>query len=279
MAPSPLRTITRRHARSISLPSRSHPFLPQFDEQLSRVKVSEAAASTLSSMSNRLVDLNNLYDCTDDVLQLPHVQQAISQECQDKCADEMLDGYLRLLDACSTSRDIFSQTKESIRELLSALRRNDRDQLSGYLTSRRNSKRIIQKALKDLRSIRNRQSAIASQKDDETVAIFSMLKEVESISLNMFYSFLSHLNGTKSGWSLVSKLMNQEKKSSATEFEKVDAIILQKLSNLDDMEQLEDVQNQLGNILTSIQTVEEELECLFRRLIKSRVFLLNILNH
>ncbi|KAI5647742.1 hypothetical protein M9H77_33747 [Catharanthus roseus] len=288
MAPSPLRTITLKHARSVSLPSHSHPFVPQFDEHLSKVRASEATTSTLSSMSNRLANLNNLYDSTDNILLLPHIQQAISQECQDRWADELLDGYLRLLDACSTTRDLFSQTKQIIQELLSALRRKDSDELSGYLTSRKNSKKIIQKALKELGSIRRRQSVIATEKD--TIAALSMLKEVETITLTIFESFLSQLYGRKkqTGWSLVSKLTstgvsNQEEEKHTNEIEKVDnalnIIISRKQSNKDDIEQVEAVQNQLGNILSSIENVEDELECLFRRLIKSRVFLLNILNH
>lgn len=278
MAPSPLRTITRKHARSISLPSRSTSFMPQFDEHLSRVKASEAAStSTLSSMSTRLSDLKNLYECTDDLLQLPHIQRVISQSCQDKWADELLDGYLWLLDACTTTREIFSQVKQSVQELLSALRRKDRDELSGYLTSRRHSKKIIQKALKNFRKINNKQSVITPEKDNETVAVYNMMKEIESITLNLFDSFLSRISGsTRSGWSLMSKLMKKDKESGENEFEKVDSFINQKLSNKNDVEEL---QNQLGDILTSIQTVEEELERSFRCLIKSRVSLLNILSY
>lgn len=255
--------------------------MPQFDEHLSRVRASEAAStSTLPSMSSRLADLKNLYECTDDLLQLPHIQRAISQSCQNKWADELLDGYLRLLDACTTTRDIFSQVKQSVQELLSALRRKDRDELSGYLTSRRHSKKIIQKALKNFRKINNKQSVITPEKDNETVAVYNMMKEIESITLNLFDSFLSHISGAKmpstNSWSLMSKLMKKDRESDVNEFEKVDSFINQKLSNKNDVEEL---QNQLGDILTSIQTVEEELECSFRCLIKSRVSLLNILSY
>lgn len=252
--------------------------MPQFDEHLSRVKASEAAStSTLSSMSSRLSGLKNLYECTDDLLQLPHIHRVISQSCQDKWADELLDGYLRLLDACTTTREIFSQVKQSVQELLSALRRKDRDELSGYLTSRRHSKKIIQKALKNFRKINNKQSVITPEKDNETVAVYNMMKEIESITLNLFDSLLSHISGsTTGGWSVMSKLMKKDKESGENEFEKVDSFINQKLSNKSDAEEL---QNQLGDILTSIQTVEEELEGSFRCLIKSRVSLLNILSY
>lgn len=287
MAPSPLRTITRKHARSVSLPSQSHPFMPQFDEHLSKVKASEATTLTLSSMINRLLDLNKLYDSTEDILALPHIQQAISQECQGKLADELLDGYLRLLDSCSIARDLFSQTKQSIQEILSAIRRKQTGDLSGYLTSRRKSQKMIQKTLKGFGSIRSRQPVVATQKDIETLAVLTMLKEVETITMAIFASMLSHLNGRQQQtcWFRVSKLMNtrvtnQEEERNVNEFDKFDAtlqfLISQKQSDKDEFEQ---VQNQLRSVLSSIHTVEDELDCLFRRLIKSRVFLLNILNH
>lgn len=289
MAPSPLRSITRKHARSVSLPSRSHPLVPQLDEHLSKVRALEANTTSTSSMTSRLTDLKNLYGSTDDILVLPHIQQAVSQECQEKWADELLDGYLRLLDACSSTRDFFSQIKQNIQDLLSALRRKDREDLADYLTSRRKSKKIIQKYLKELRSIRSRQSIVATEKHNESMAVLSLIKEVETITLTMFESFLFHLHGRKqlSGWSLVSKLMNattNQEEMNGNEFDEVDAmlhtIISQKQSNKDDqLEKVEAVQNQLENILSSIHIVEDELECLFRRLIKSRVSLLNILNH
>lgn len=105
MAPSPLRSLTRKHTRSTSLPSRTYPSMPQFDGHLCRLRASEAIPSSLSSMSHILGDLNNLHDCSDDLLLLPHIQQAISRECQRTQCDQMLDVYLRLLDACSTTKE------------------------------------------------------------------------------------------------------------------------------------------------------------------------------
>lgn len=142
---------------------------------------------------------------------------------------------------------------------------------------------MIQKALKGFRSIKSRQPVIAT----DNLVVLSMLKEVEAITLVIFESMLSHLNGKKQQtcWSRVSKLMNtrvtnQEEEINVNEFDKFDAtlhfLISQKQSDKNDFEQ---VQNQLGSVLSSIQTVEDELDCLSRRLIKSRVFLLNILNH
>ncbi|XWS62585.1 hypothetical protein CRYUN_Cryun06bG0023500 [Craigia yunnanensis] len=68
----------------------------------------------------------------------------------------------------------------------------------------------------------------------------------------------------------------------SNEFEKVDAVlqILQgqktkKSSNL----RTENEQTDLGKLELSVEDLEQELECLHRGLIKTRVSILNILNH
>ncbi|KAH7853073.1 hypothetical protein Vadar_032958 [Vaccinium darrowii] len=141
MASSPLRSKSY-HARSISLPSRSHPLIPQFDEHLCRLRASSEATSS-SSISSKLHGLENLYDCVDDLLLLPHTQQRLGQDCNKKSVEEALDGYLRLLDACAATKEIFSQTKEDVKEQLSILRRKrDAGDFGGYVASRKKVKQL-----------------------------------------------------------------------------------------------------------------------------------------
>ncbi|KAL0356525.1 UNVERIFIED_CONTAM: hypothetical protein Scaly_1338200 [Sesamum calycinum] len=81
-----LRSKSLHHGRSLSLPSGSHPALSQFDENLSRI---------------------------------------ISQECQEKWVEKILDDYSTILDACSRVKDLISLMKQHVQELLSAIRRKD----------------------------------------------------------------------------------------------------------------------------------------------------------
>ncbi|KAG5547557.1 hypothetical protein RHGRI_013295 [Rhododendron griersonianum] len=91
-----------------------------------------------------------------------------------------------------------------------------------------------------------------------------------------------------SRWSLVSMFMHhkratcQAKETVVSEFEKVDAavhaLIGHKPIKSDDNKNIETVQIELGELELSIQGVEEVLERLLRRLIRTRVSLLNILN-
>ncbi|GFY89823.1 hypothetical protein Acr_07g0000200 [Actinidia rufa] len=244
MASSPLTSKSCHHARSISLPSRSHPLVPQFDEHLCSLNTSEA---TTSSIEGSLSGLENMYDGLYDLLLLLFSRS--TSPCTktpreiEKSMEKMLDGYVRLLDVCATAKDVSSQAKQDVQNLLSALRigRKTND-FAGYLASRKKAKK--------------------QQKAQSRPPV---------------------------AFSLVSKMMNRKRVSSkdentnASDFEKFDAALDwlngPKPSKSDNAIHIENVQNQLGKMELSLGDLEEGLECLFRRFIKTRVSLLNILNH
>ncbi|KAL3624352.1 hypothetical protein CASFOL_033168 [Castilleja foliolosa] len=251
MALSPLRSKTLHHTRSQSLPSNlQHPTISQFNDNLSKISIFSSSFSSLKS----------LFCNIDDLLMLPHIQHTISQESNEKwVVDGVVDAYIRLLDACTTAKDAVSQTKHDVQQLLSALRRKD---IQSYQqTSSKNSKKMIQKALKELRSLKSTKQYNLS-KDQETVAVVYMIKEAESVTINMFENLLSRVIGQEkqSGWSFLSKMIMPSKKISY-ESEETD-----RSSQLKEME-------------SSMKILEQELDDLFKKLIKTRVFLLNILNH
>ncbi|TXG64994.1 hypothetical protein EZV62_011988 [Acer yangbiense] len=269
------------HTRSNSFPSRSHPVASNFDEHLRKLR------SSSSSIFCKLNGLQDLHDCVDKVLRLPLTQQALGQEQQKKCVDELLiNGSLRLLDMSSIAKDALLQTKECVQGLLSALRRRRGDEISSevkkYLTSRKAVKKTIKKAL---RSLKGCSSPCINEEQHETIA---MLREVEAFTFAVFESLLSLISGPKAqsklnGWSLVSKLVqpkrvacddDQEEESDVNDFEKVDVALSSKFDN-----NTIHVQNQLKELESSIQDLEQGLECLSRLLIKNRVSLLNIINN
>lgn len=105
------------HTRSISFPLKSHPIVDQLDEQLCRLRSSRAAST--SSLTNKLMDLKDLYKCVDDFLQLPLNRKIV----YDSWVERVLDGSLRLPDICASSRDVLAQSKERIQDIQSVLRR------------------------------------------------------------------------------------------------------------------------------------------------------------
>ncbi|PIN25739.1 hypothetical protein CDL12_01533 [Handroanthus impetiginosus] len=281
MALSPLRLKIHHHGRSLSLPSNIHPSVSQFGENLAKLKASETTSSSLSSMEKRVNGLRNLYCNIDDLPILPHIQQVISQDYKEKRVDQVLDGCIMPLEACSTAKDLCSETKLDIRHLLSALRRKDSRSIHSYQTSRKKSKKMVQKCLKELRRFRNKLNVLSLEKEEETTLVY-MLKESESVTIVALESLLSYVVQAKQGGgSVLSKLMSSKKASyqgeeTVNEFKEVDTFL--QLIQEDDS-QVDKLMNHLKVMDSSIQTVEEELECLFRKLIRTRVLILNVLDN
>ncbi|KAH9686020.1 hypothetical protein KPL70_014193 [Citrus sinensis] len=198
-----------------------------------------------------------------------------------KLVDELLNGSLRILDTCSIAQNALLQSKESVQGLQSVLRRRKGDEtelkieIKKYLASRKAVKKTIHKALWNLKGMENKRSASINE---ERV---SMLKEVEGVTITAFESLLT--GSMLSGFSLVSKLIRpkriacEEDEKDINEFDKVDAALIgHKTIRSGNIFCL---QNQLKELESSIQDLEEGLESLYRRLIKARVSLLNILNN
>ncbi|KAK8717203.1 hypothetical protein V6N13_044480 [Hibiscus sabdariffa] len=292
MATSPLNVQPSSHARSNSLPSRQHPITSQIDENLNRLRASQSA-STSSSIGHQLNCLQNLYDSVDMLLQLPLAQQALAQEQQRKLVEQLLDGSLMLLDVCGIAKDALLQTKECTQELQSVLRRRRgveglANEVREYLTSRKAVRKASCKALKNLKHMENKLSNSSFSNDDETVAVIRTLKQAEAVTTGVLKFLLSFITGPEaesksSRWSLVSKFMHQKKviceeeEQRANEIENADAT-LRSLIKSGNMKYVENVQNELQNSEMCIQDLDEGLESFFRRLIKARVTVLNILN-
>ncbi|XP_048447780.1 uncharacterized protein LOC125480732 [Pyrus x bretschneideri] len=266
------------HTRSNSFPSRPHPIVEEVYELLCRLRSSEST-STSSSISHKLSNLKDLHDCVEKLLQLPLTQQSLAQEQNEKWTNELLDGSVRLLDVCATVKDTLSQTKECVQDLQSIIRRRGGEsaltsEVTKYLTSRKMVKKAIHKAMVNLKGMKNRSAFSSPNKDEETIAIVSKLRDVEAVTREVFESLMSFISGPKSR-SLVSKMMQSKKaaceiETEVNEFSQVDAALHKSADN---------AQNQLEKLESCIQDQEEGLECLFRQLIKIRVSLLNILNH
>ena len=292
MADSHVNETSHHHFRSSSFPTRSHPLISEFNKQLNRLRCSEVTSSSSTSLSQKIIGLQDLHDCVDNLLLLPFAQ-ALAQEQNQKWFNELLDGSLRLLDVCGIARDALLQTKECTRELQSTLRRRHGNKIElareveKHLASRKVVKKAMQKVLKGMQTKLN-------SKKNEDIAIVSLLKELEAVTILVFESLLTFIAGSKlqsksSGWFVVSKLVHPKRiacegeETDANEFEKVVAalqtLISHKTSKVDYSIHVQNVQNWMGKLESSIQDVEEVLECFSRCLVKTRVSFLNKLNH
>lgn len=171
------------------------------------------------------------------------------------------------------------------------------DQVEKYIASRKVVKRAIQKAVSSVKGSSGGGKP-SSIKDPETMALIGLLFDVEAASLNVFEALLCYASGKKgrakpTGWALVSKLMRATKahppsstdqdapdhqSGEANEFAAVDAAVDAAATRLSDAG-AEGMGEQLGKLEACVQDLEGGLEGLFRRLIRNRVSLLNILNN
>ncbi|KAG5033683.1 hypothetical protein JHK87_008593 [Glycine soja] len=290
MAPVETSIKSSLHSRSNSLPNAPHPILSQVEEHLHRLKKDPEATTSLSSssssISHRLNDLQDLQESADKLLQLTISQQGLAQECRSKQIDELLDRSLRLLDICSTIKDCLLQSKDSMHELGSVIRRK-RDAETGftteggkYLACRKKMKRAIAKALRDLKAIQNKFTVSSSNKDEETSSMLSFLKEAEMVTMSSFESLLIFIIGPKgqlkqSRWSVISKLVQPKRISCDSEvsdtnkFKMVDKVL--KLLIGSKPSSTENFQSHVQNLELCIQDIEVGVERLSRQLIRTRV--------
>ncbi|XP_028787511.1 uncharacterized protein LOC114743465 [Neltuma alba] len=282
---------TSQHNRSNSVPSAPHPLISQIEEHLQRLKSSDSTSSS-SSISQQLNGLQDLHGYATQMLQLPTTQRALAQGCCKILVDELLEGSLRILDICSTSKDALLQSKESLHELQSAARRKRTVgeaaltiDAGKYLSSRKNMKKAIKKAVEILKKFKKENS---SDIGTESLSMISSLKEAEVVTLTLLESLLYFVSGSKiqpkqRRWPMVSMLVQPKRvacdsaNSNTNEFEKVDETLQSLLSHKPQTGILvEDFLNHMENLELCIEVLEGGIEHLQRHLIRTRVSLLNI---
>lgn len=293
--------------RCISLPARSHPSTIRVEQQLAKLKSSDASSlSSFEAICSSLSGLVELYRFINEVLNLPLAQQALASHRREIWVQELVDGSVRLLDICDNTRDAVLVMKESIRELQSAIRRSKYEDsgventIAAYNCSR---KRIKHESLKkSFASLREMDINTAGAfpplqlENEVTAAVIRVLREASSVTTSIFNSLLSflavpvHWRPKPSRWTLVSRLVHKgaitrnNQTDRMNELENLDAALdgLQLRSSSTDAEAKEKIQSvvreRLMGLDSSIERIERGTEGLFRELIHTRVSLLNIIS-
>ncbi|KAJ9170671.1 hypothetical protein P3X46_018763 [Hevea brasiliensis] len=253
-------------------------------------------ASQSSLIGHKLSGLKDLFESVDDFLQLSFAEQTTSNERQSQAIENAMNGSLELLDICDTTRDLFSQMKECLQQLELSLRRSKGGDCSltrevdAYMVSRKKLNKEVCKCLRNLKKKERNCTTAAFHNSSNLENMISTLRGVQEISLVVFESILSFISKPKakslpSGWSVIPKLLQSKRVSSeveneASEVEKIDAeLFILKSSKGISISAIPNLLKGLETLESSIQEAEEDLECIYRRLVKTRVSLLNILNH
>ncbi|KAK3018073.1 hypothetical protein RJ639_005198 [Escallonia herrerae] len=110
----------------------SHPSTARTEQELNKLKTWETSTTqTAETICNSLSGMEEMYKCMDGLLSLPLTQQVLSQHHHEAWADELLDKSFRLLNACSSTKDVISQLKEHVINIQSSLRRRKGESSTG----------------------------------------------------------------------------------------------------------------------------------------------------
>ncbi|RZC66882.1 hypothetical protein C5167_010565 [Papaver somniferum] len=284
------------HVRSVSLPSKTNPNISRIDEALRKLKAWESSAisSKVENACIGLSSLGDLYKCVEDLIRLPLTQQGLVRHQNEKWVEDVLDGFVRLIDVCGTARDIMTQMKENAGELRSVLRRRaeescKEEKVEAYVSCKKKLNKCLNKCVEDLKKLDKKLvSAPLLVQDNQNThleMVVKNLREVRASTVSVFqYSvmaFVSEQKNTK--WGLVSKLVQKGPAKSDDEPDVVECvdIALRSLfrrvsSKADEAKNVQLVQKRLEELEDGIEGVEVGLECISRRLIQTRVSLLNI---
>lgn len=286
----------RYNLRSISLPSRSHPTTLRIEEQLSKLNPLEnSSPSTSKSISNGLLGLDDLYSSMDELLHLASTKQLLSSRQNRERVDELVDGFIKILDTCSRTRDMILQIQEQAQALQSALRRRKgdssiRNAIANYTHLRKKTKK---EAMKLISSTKQMDEKIGSthlmNRDLHLYAVIRALKQSCFVTISIFTSLLSFMaiQSSKSKpnrWQLVTKVLRrrgsiacEEIDQINDEFGDVDAA-LSTIGDGVDAGKLQSARRSLEGLEIAMDGFENGLKGIFRQMIRTRASLLNLIS-
>ncbi|KAL2333875.1 hypothetical protein Fmac_015088 [Flemingia macrophylla] len=286
------------HVRSISLPTRSHPSTIRVEEELRKLKNWEGTftpTSTADSIHTGLSLLEDLYLCLDDLLNMASTQQVISNHKGNKCVEDVLDGSMRILDICGITRDTMLQIKENVQALHSTLRRRKGESsvetsVAEYKFFTKMMKKNVNKSITSLRHMDGRFGVSPLlDLDHHLAAVIRVLREAILMNLSVFQFILSFLtvpspNSKATKWLVVAKLMHkgvkpcEDNSENVNELQCVESALNTLLNEGTNDEKMQVAHERLQALENAIEIVENGLESVFRRLIKTRATLLNIIS-
>ncbi|KAJ1269576.1 hypothetical protein BS78_07G222600 [Paspalum vaginatum] len=234
------------HLRSVSLPSKRLSNEAEVEAELQSLEATISSPSaTVKAMCDGLRRLGDVYGQIEEIIHLPSNQ--VCSIHQRKELEEEMESSLELIDLCNTMQENFAELKTTIQDLLVVLRRGDdastKAKIQSYI-------HLVKKAQKQLKKAGKKTAS-----DKEECKLVKLLLKARLVAASLLESTLC----------LVSKQVVMPRRSLVSKaFQKRSVTVCKE-------EQLQALECIIGDL-------EHGAELLFRRMIQSRVSLLNILS-
>lgn len=224
--------------------------------------------------------LRDMHNSANDLLHSPGIQQALIHHGLEKWVNQVSEASLTMLDVCGISKDVLLLVKEHLQDLQFTLRRVSKsadsdigDKIAAYNRYRKKLKKETFKCLHSLKAMKVKSVITSGMEttagDHNLRVVVDVLREVRVTAISAVESLLSlisipWLDRKSSKGSFPSMFMRSSS---------------QDLYDFCDEMAVQSANKRLEAVEIAIEDLEVELECIFRRLIQTRVSLLNILTN
>ncbi|CAK9187905.1 unnamed protein product [Ilex paraguariensis] len=218
--------------------------------------------------------LRDSHNSANDLLHSPLTKQSLVHNQQEKWVHQVSEASLRMLEVCSNTKDVLLFVKDHLQDLQSTFRRISigKTAVEGkFAAYHHHRKRLKKEMLKHLHSINGMKNKYTTSdlfpKECNLTVVVHVLKEVRMTAMSIIETLMSLM-------SMPSSNRKSNKRSFAPKFTCVNSLSSWEKS---DSTALQIANKRLEAVEIAIEEFEVELECIFRRLIQTRVSLLNIL--
>ncbi|XP_012073877.1 uncharacterized protein LOC105635405 [Jatropha curcas] len=220
--------------------------------------------------------LRDLHNSANDLLHSPEIKQVLVHKEQEKWVNEVCESSLTMLDVCGISRDVLLLVKQHLLDLQFTLRRkifsepNINAKIATYNHYRKKLRKETLKCLRSLNGMKTKSDI--PNVDHELMVVLQVLREVRVTTISIVESLSSLIS-----------IPWLDQKSSRVSLIRSKFFISSSCRNglyeFCDETALQSANKRLEAVEIAIEDLEMELECIFRRLIQTRVLLLNVLNN